>query len=130
MVDKDLRKLSRFELLEMLLEKSREADRLQKENEELKNYIKEKIHKENGDLKEYIRQRLDQRRIVIENAGSIAEAALQLNEVFQAAQKAADQYVENVRLLCKEQEGRLSGSEYDDKKTESVDEGASEDSTD
>lgn len=30
-------------------------------------------------------------------AGSIAEAALRINKVFEAAQQAADQYLENIR---------------------------------
>lgn len=33
------------------------------------------------------------------NSGSIAEAALQINKVFEAAQAAADQYVENVKQV-------------------------------
>jgi hypothetical protein len=41
---------------------------------------------------------LNKREIAIESAGSIAEAALKLNGVFEAAQKAADQYLENVRM--------------------------------
>ena len=32
-----------------------------------------------------------------EEAGSIAEAALRINRVFEAAQEAADQYLENIR---------------------------------
>ena len=130
MVDKNLRKLSRFELLEMLLEKSREADRLQKENEELRNYIKEIAQKENDNLKQYIRERLDERRITIENAGSIAEAALQLNNIFELAQKAADQYVKNVKLLCEDKEAKLSGCEKDVEKTELFGDGDSGDGTD
>jgi hypothetical protein len=42
-------------------------------------------------------EQLASRRIEVENAGSIAEASLRLNGVFQAAQEAADQYLENVR---------------------------------
>ena len=37
---------------------------------------------------------------MLENSGSIAEAALKLNDVFQAAQLAADQYLENVKQLA------------------------------
>jgi hypothetical protein len=40
--------------------------------------------------------------ILTEKAGSIAEAALQLNLVFETAQKAADQYLMNVRRLSDE----------------------------
>jgi chromosome segregation ATPase len=51
------------------------------------------------------------RRIQMEEAGSIAEAALRLNGVFEAAQAAADEYLENLRLLCQERaEGRPAAS--------------------
>ena len=39
------------------------------------------------------------REIELEEAGSIAEAALRLNGVFEAAQRAAEQYLVNVRSL-------------------------------
>lgn len=80
MTDKKLRKLSRLELLEMLLEQSRETQKLRAE-----------LEKANALLKE--------RQLAIRNAGSIAEASLKLNGVFEAAQKAADQYLENVKRL-------------------------------
>ena len=70
MTEKELRRLSRTDLLEMLLEQSKEVQRLQQELEETK-------------------QKLE--------AGSIAEAALRINKVFEAAQQAADQYLENIR---------------------------------
>ena len=41
--------------------------------------------------------RLEERRIAIEESGSIAEASLKLTKVFEEAQKAADLYVENVK---------------------------------
>ena len=46
---------------------------------------------------------LASKEIHIARAGAIAEAALMLNGVFDAAQKAADQYLENVRRLAEEQ---------------------------
>ena len=78
MTDKELRRLSRTDLLEMLLEQSKEVERLQQELAEA-------------------RQQLEERRIMTEEAGSIAEAALRNNRVFEAAQAAADQYLENIR---------------------------------
>lgn len=83
MTDKELRKLSRIDLLELLLEKSRENEKLKEELEQVK-------------------AQLDDRKINIEKAGSIAEAALALNGVFQAAQAAADQYLENLRRISGE----------------------------
>lgn len=81
MTDKELRKLSRAELLEMLLEQTKRIEALKAELE-LKN------------------RELENRRIMIEKAGSIAEASLRLNEVFEAAQKAADQYLYNIKLAA------------------------------
>lgn len=78
MTDKDLKKLRRVDLLEMLVA-------LSKENEELKQKLKA-ANKE-----------LENRRIAINEAGSIAEAALKLNGIFEAAQRAADQYLDNIR---------------------------------
>lgn len=79
MTDKELRRLSRGELLEMLLEQTKRVEALE---EELAQKNKE----------------LTDRKIMLEEAGSIAEASLRLNEVFEAAQKAADQYLYNIKL--------------------------------
>lgn len=78
MTDKELRKLSRAELLEMLIEQI-------EENESLRSQLNE------------ANEKLNDRKIIIESSGSIAEAALRLNGVFEAAEKAAEQYLENVR---------------------------------
>ncbi len=78
MTNKELKKLSRAELLEMLIAQSKEMEVLKKQ------------------LKE-ANEMLEDRRIKIENSGSIAEAALKLNGVFEAAQKAAAQYLENIQ---------------------------------
>lgn len=85
MTDKELRRLRRAELLEMLLAQM-------KENEELKTRLDE------------MQTRLDDRQIMIDKAGSIAEAALRLSGVFQAAEDAAAQYLENVQRISGEEE--------------------------
>lgn len=77
MTDKELKKLKRAELLEMLLEQTKRVEALEHELE-LKN------------------EELENRKIIIDKAGSIAEASMRLNKVFETAQKAADQYLENV----------------------------------
>ena len=79
MTDKELRGLSRQELLEMLIEQNRQANALRAQLERTK-------------------AALEERRICIERSGSIAEAALALNHLFDNAQKAANQYLENVRI--------------------------------
>ena len=45
------------------------------------------------------RKALQNREIAINEAGSIAVAALQVNGVFEAAQAASQQYIENIRSL-------------------------------
>ena len=77
MTDQELRKLSRKDLLELLLAQSRERDALRTELEQA-------------------RAALRDRQLHIEQAGSIAEAALRLNGVFEAAQAAAQQYLDNI----------------------------------
>ena len=85
MTQKELKKLNRSELLQMLLARTEEAEKLRKELEEAK-------------------EKLSNREIRIEQSGSIAEASLKLNEVFEAAQKAADQYLQNVRRVTGNEE--------------------------
>ena len=85
MTDKELRRLSRSELLEMLIAQTEENDRL-------------KIRLEQAEAQ------LRDRRIAIDKAGSLAEAALSLNGVFQAAEAAAQQYLENIQRISSQQD--------------------------
>ena len=80
MDDKEFRKLHREDLIEIIYQYQRREQRLTQENELLKNQLKEKA-------------------ITIQEAGSIANAALALNGVFEAAQKAADQYLLSLKAL-------------------------------
>ena len=48
---------------------------------------------------EFLKNKLDEKIISLENSGSIADAALKLNNIFENAQSAADQYVESVKYL-------------------------------
>jgi len=80
MKDKELRRLSRQELLEMLIEQTKRADELQ-----------EKLNQ--------LEAQLESRELTINNAGSLAEAALRINKVFEAADKAAAQYIEAVKKM-------------------------------
>lgn len=79
----DLKRLKRADLLELLLREHRENERLRAELEQAQ-------------------RQLADRRILLNEAGSIAEAALRLNGVFEAAEAAAAQYVDSVRLLAEE----------------------------
>ena len=84
MTDKELQKLKRPEILEIMLNLQNELDKEKEENEAL-------------------RAKLSEKNIAIEKSGSIAEAALEINGVFDAAQKAADVYLDNVKKMHTEQ---------------------------
>ena len=73
MTDKELRKLRRDDLLQILISQQRQIDDMNAQLAEMK-------------------AALEDRRIKVEESGSLAEAALRLNQVFEAAQAAADQY--------------------------------------
>ena len=83
MTENEIKKLSRSDLLEILVEQSREIDNL-------------------NEVVAKLRSELEDRRIDIKSAGSIAEAALKVNGVFEAAQRAAQQYLDNVKRLDSE----------------------------
>ena len=74
MTEKELKKLNRYQLLELLIIQTERADKLQAALEEAE-------------------RRLNDREINISTLGSIAEASLQLHGVFQTAQDAADTYI-------------------------------------
>lgn len=77
MTENELKKLSRAELLALLIDQMKENESLEQKASELE-------------------QKLSDRRIELEQAGSIAEAAMKINGVFEAAQAAASQYLENI----------------------------------
>lgn len=78
MTDKELRRLKRRDLLELLLEKTEENEKLTAELAEAK-------------------KQLDQRQLAVANAGSLAEAAVSINGMLLAADETARQYLENLR---------------------------------
>lgn len=83
--DLELRKLSRQELLTLLVAVSRERDALRVELDAA-------------------RAALADRQLQIDEAGTLAEAALRLNGVFDAAQAAAQQYLDNARARSEQTE--------------------------
>lgn len=85
MTEKELRKLKRAELLEMLIEQGKTMAVLREELE-------------------VANKKLTDRRIALEEAGNIAEASLQINGVFVAAHAAAQHYLENIQRLSEQQE--------------------------
>lgn len=56
---------------------------------------------------------LDDRRIACEQAGTMAQAAMTLNGVFAAADEAAAQYLENLRLFTERQHRICAGIEQE-----------------
>lgn len=85
MTEKELQKLKRADLLEILVEQGKEI---------------EKLHAEIDTLQ----KKLNDRTICIDKAGTIAEAAFQLNGIFEAAHAASAQYLENIQHLSERQE--------------------------
>lgn len=85
MTEKELKRMNRATLLQLLIEQMEENEKLQSQLTEA-------------------RTQLESRRLVCENAGSLAEAAIQINGVFEAAQAAAQQYLENIQRMNEEQE--------------------------
>ena len=85
MTDKELSKLRRVELLEMLIAQGKDYAKLQEE------------------LKE-TQKALHSREITIQKAGSIAEAAYQLNDVVGSTQRAVDMYMDNVKRQMTQQQ--------------------------
>jgi hypothetical protein len=85
MTEKEMRKLSRADLLELLIEQSQEV-------QQLRTWLNQ------------VEAKLVSRHIAIADAGSIAEAALKVNGVFEAAQAASEQYLDNIRNLSKQQD--------------------------
>ena len=78
MTDKELHRLRRDDLLQILINQQRQIDEL------------------NAQLQTQ-REALDNRNIAIRESGSLAEALVKLNGVYEAAQGAADEYQRQMR---------------------------------
>ena len=85
MTQYEMKKLSRKELLQLAAEESAQIRILQGHLET----AEEKLHK---------------REIIINEAGSIAEASMKLSNVFEAAQEACRLYTDNIQRLSERQE--------------------------
>lgn len=79
---RELRKLSRKDLLEILLEQTKRIEELELELDITK-------------------KELNSKRILIEESGSLAEATLKLNGIFELAQQTAEEYIENIKENCR-----------------------------
>ena len=95
MTDKEFKKLRRSELIEIIYE-------YQKNEEQMKEEI------------DSLRAQLDSKELKIKNSGSIAEAVVSLNELFETAQKTADDYIDQVKRKCTEEITDAAKKEADD----------------
>ena len=86
----DVKKMSRKDLLELLVAQSKKIDELELELEQTKTLLNSK-------------------QIMISEAGSIAEASLRLNKIFELAQEAADQYLENIKNVNDKKKDKENG---------------------
>ena len=84
MTERELRKLSRTDLLELLLAQRRE-------NEQLRCLL------------DQAEAQLADRTIKIDKAGTLAEASLQLSGIFEAAEISCKYYLDNIRQVSERQ---------------------------
>ena len=98
MTEKELKKLNRYQLLELLLAQTERADGLEQKVEQLQ-------------------AQLDERELRFARLGSIAEASVCVSGVFEAAQKAADLYLESAKKQAEEliAKARREAAEYESK---------------
>lgn len=78
MTDKEFKRLSRAQLIDIIYQFQLEQEELAAENEKLKKALADK-------------------RILVNNTGNIAEAALEIHNVMQTAQSAAEHYLEEIQ---------------------------------
>ena len=83
MTDKEFKRLSRSQLIEIIYQFQIKVEELTQENQTLNAAVEDK-------------------RLRITRAGNIAEAALEVNNVMQAAQNAAQQYLDEIQVLYSE----------------------------
>ena len=85
MTDKEFKRLTRPQLIDIIYQFQLQVDKLTEENQELK-------------------QELANKRLRLQNAGNIAEAALEMNDCFRSAQNAAEQYLNEIKMIREEAE--------------------------
>ena len=85
MTDKEFKQLSRAQLIDIIYQFQLQVDKLTEQNQELE-------------------RKLADKRLRINNAGNIAEAALEINDCFRSAQNAAEQYLNEIKAIREETE--------------------------
>jgi transcription termination factor NusB len=83
MTDKEFKRLSRAQLIDIIYKLQLELDKVNEEKQELESKLADK-------------------RLRLQSAGNIAEAALEINDCFRSAQNAADQYLNEIKVIREE----------------------------
>ena len=94
MTEKELKKLNRYQLLELLVMQAERADDLQQKLDAMEKLV-------------------SAQELQMSNLGSVADAAIQVSGILEATQKAADLYMDAARRQAAEivQEARRQGAE-------------------
>ncbi len=80
MTDKEFKRLSRAELIDVIYQFQLQIDELTEQNKELE-------------------QELADTRLLLSNAGNIADAALEINDCFRNTQKVAERYLNEIKAI-------------------------------
>ena len=83
MTDKEFKRLSRAQLIDIIYQLQLQIDKLNEEKQALENELEDK-------------------RLRLQSAGNIAEAALEINDCFRSAQNAAEQYLNEIKAIREE----------------------------
>ena len=83
MTDKEFKRLSRAQLIDIIYKLQLELDKVNEEKQELESKLADK-------------------RLRLQSAGNIAEAALEINDCFRSAQNAAKQYLNEIKAIREE----------------------------
>ena len=85
MTDQEFKRLNRAQLSEIIYQFQMKVDTLTEQNQELERELADK-------------------RLRLNNAGNIADAALEINDCFRSAQNAAEQYLNEIKAIREETE--------------------------
>ena len=88
LMNKELKKLSRKELLEILLEQTKRIEELEVKLEESE-------------------KKLESKKVSLSETGTLAEAALKLSDIFKSADEAINIYKLNIEEAAKKEEKKL-----------------------
>ena len=85
MTDKEFKRLSRAQLIDIIYQLQLQVDKLMEQCQALEKELADK-------------------RLRLHNAGNIADAALEINNCFRSAQNAAEQYLNEIKAIHEETE--------------------------